>query len=410
MLTDTKVRQAKAKDRPYKLSDARGLYLYVSTKGAKSWRYDYRLSGRRETLTVGRYPEVPVAEARERLEAARKQVEKGESPSLARKREKQAAVLGSANTFEAMAEAWHAEMAPHRSEVWRGSTRRWLDKKIYPAVGSMPINQISPPDVLSIIKGIAKGGHARSAEYVRQTMVRVFEFAIRNLRAKHNPAREVRGAITLPAPKNRRPLSIKEIPHFIEKLDAYSGRLSTKLAIKLLMLTFVRKSELVNATWDEFDLEAAEWRIPGERMKMRDPHIVPLSRQAVKILKELKRLSGSSTYVLPNIGNLRKPMGQNTFNKAFSQMDPNSGFTPHGLRATASTILNEQGFRPDVIERQLAHAERNRVRAAYNQADYLADRKMMMQSWADYIDGLSSGAKVVNIGRSVSRKKARRNN
>ncbi len=189
----------------------------------------------------------------------------------------------------------------------------------------------------------------------------------------------------------------KEIPTFIEKLDAYAGRLSTKLAIKLLLLTFVRKSELLGATWDEMDLDAGEWRIPAERMKMRDPHIVPLSRQAIEALKDLKPLAAGSSYVLPHIGTPRKPMGGSTINKAFGLMGYGGRFTPHGLRATASTILNEQGYRPDVIERQLAHTERNRVRAAYNRADYLAERRLLMQEWADYLDALCAGGDVVSI-------------
>jgi integrase len=198
-----------------------------------------------------------------------------------------------------------------------------------------------------------------------------------------NHAKAAVKAVPAAESKRRAPLSQKAIPAFLEALDAYPGRLPTKLAVKLLMLTFVRKSELLEATWAEFDLDAAEWRIPAERMKMKDPHIVPLSRQAVEILRTLQPLACGSQYVLPNLGSMDKPMGHSTVNVAFDRIGYGGTFTPHGLRATASTILNEHGFRPDVIERQLAHTERNRVRAAYNQAEYLEERRQMMQHWAD---------------------------
>ena len=237
MLSDTKAKQAKPKSKAYKLADAGGLYLFVSPTGAKSWRYDYRLAGRRETLTIGRYIDagdsrivVSLAEAREMHAEARRQVARGESPSLTRKRERQAAVLGAANTFKAIGDAWYAETAPHRSSIWQEGTKRWLEKRLYPAFGSVPIDDVSPADILAVIKKVAQGGHARSAEYIRQTAARVFEYAIRNLRARQNPAREVRGALTLPEPKKRRPLPAKEIPTFLTKLDAYPGRLQSRLA------------------------------------------------------------------------------------------------------------------------------------------------------------------------------------
>ena len=193
----------------------------------------------------------------------------------------------------------------------------------------------------------------------------------------------------------------KDIPAVVEAVDGYAGRLATKLAIKLFLLTFVRKSELLNATWDEIDLDRSQWRIPAERMKMKDPHIVRLSRQAVEVLRELKPLSSDSRYVLPSFSTLNQPIGESTLNVAFERMGYGGRFTPHGLRATASTILNEHGFRPDVIERQLAHVERNRVRAAYNKAEYLDEREAMMQHWADFIDGLCAGGQVINLRRTA---------
>jgi integrase len=402
VLTDTKVRQAKARQKPYKLADEAGLYLYVSPAGAKSWRYDYRLHGKRETLTLGRYPDVSLAGengARERHREARKLVEKGESPARVKQIRRRAAAEIAGDTVKALAESWYSQKAQYRSSSWQDNVRRWLDQDVYPAIGSWPVMDVKPADVLDLVRRVANERGQCSAEYLRQMLAQVYEHAIRNLRATTNPARDVRGAIERPAPKRRPPLSANEIPAFLGAVDAYPGRLSTKLAIKLLLLTFVRKSELIGATWDEIDFDRAEWRIPGERMKMRDPHIVPLSRQAVEAFRELKALASGSEYVLPNLGSLKRPMGASSLNVAFERMGYGERFTPHGVRATASTILNEQGFRPDVIERQLAHTERNRIRAAYNHADYLEERGSMMQQFADYIDGLCAGADVTPIRR-----------
>ena len=362
------------------------------------------MNGKRETLTVGRYPDVSLAGddgARERHQAARKRVEKGESPARVKQVSERARRAIAGDTVTAIAESWYAQKEEAGSETWKDNARRWLYKDVYPAFGSWPITEVKPSDILDLIKKVAKGRGERSAEYVRQTLSQVWEHAIRNLRATANPARDVRGAIEMPEPKRRPPLSAKQIPDFLEAVDAYPGRLSTKLAIKLLLLTFVRKSELIGATWDELDLDTAEWRIPALRMKMKDPHIVPLSSQAVKCFRELKAIASGSDYILPNLGSLKKPMGASSLNVAFERMGYGERFTPHGVRATASTILNEQGFRADVIERQLAHTERNRIRAAYNHADYFIERRQMMQAWADYVDGLCSGVGVTPIKRAA---------
>ncbi len=397
MLSDTKARQARPRERPYKLADQGGLYLLVSSTGAKSWRYDYRLHGRRETLTLGTYPEITLADARERHMEARKRVARGESPSKQKRIEKRAAVEAAAGTFEAVAEKWYAAKAPHRSASWREAIRRWLDKELYPAFGTTPLADITPADVLAVMKAMEARGASRSAGYLRLLVSQIYQHAIRNLLADYDPAQSLRGALVMPAVEHRAPLTARDIPAFIEALDADPGKLQTRLAIKLLLLTFVRKQELVQATWDEVDFTRAEWCIPAERMKMRDPHIVPLSRQALECFRDLHRVACGSRYVLPHHGSLDKPMGPSTINKAFDRMGYRGRFTPHGLRSTASTILNEMGFRPDAIERQLAHTERNRIRAAYNRAEYLEDRRSMLKQWADYIDGLTSGAQITPL-------------
>ncbi len=393
MLTDTQARQAKARSTPYKLADQGGLYLHVSATGSKSWRYDYRLHGKRETLTIGKYPDITLAEARDSHAEARRQIAKGVSPAKTKQAEKEAAD----DTFKAIAESWYKVLAPHRSETWRISTHRWLTKELYPAIGNKPMRSITPADILAIMRRLEEAGTACTANYVRQTASRVFQYAIRNLRADYDPVQSLRGAVVIPRPKHRAALAAKEIPAFLEAIDAYPGKLATKVAVNLLMLTMVRKAELLEATWDEVDFGKAEWRIPAKRMKTGAPHIVPLSTQAVECFRELQTLCCGPRYILPHHGDLGRPMGHSTLNKMFARMGYQGNLTVHGLRATASTLLNEQGFKPDVIERQLAHVERNRIRAAYNRAEYLEERRQMMQHWANYLDAVASGAAVTAL-------------
>lgn len=398
MLSDTAVRQAKADKKPRKIADEKGLYLYVAPSGVKSFRFDYRYLGTRFTLTLGRYPDVSLKKARKRHAEAREALEEGQNPTTLKKRDKAAKKFAAANTFADVAEEWFAELAPHRSKSWNLAIRGWLDNYINPKIGNRPLEAVDPQDVLTLVRRIADDGTPTVAEYVRWLISRVYSYAIRNMRTKANPAKELRGVVTIPPPKHHKPLSPKELPEFIRKVDAYDGRPETRLAMKLLLLTFVRKQELVGATWDEIDWDAKEWRIPGERMKMKETHLVPLSRQAIAVLKELKTLAGNSKFVFQHFGDPRRHMSGFTLNQAFIKMKYAGKFKPHGIRATASTTLNEQGFRADLIEKQLAHAERSRVRAAYNQATYIDERRAMMQQWATYLDGLASGAKVVNIG------------
>lgn len=398
MLTDPKARAAKAKQKPYKLSDRDGLYLYVAPSGARSWRFDYRLAGMRETLTIGQYPEVSLEDARDKLRHARKMVAKGESPAKAKQARITADKVARKNTLRAFGEDWYKVRAKGRSESWKDNTSRWLDQDIYPALGERPIREIGADDVERLVRSVAEKRGAKSAHYARLTLAAIFKSLPRALGAG-NPARDVADVIELPKAKPRgRPLSAKEIPVFLEAADRYPGRISTKLAIRLLMLTFVRKRELIEAKWDEIDLERGEWVIPAERMKMDAPHIVPLSRQAADCFEKLQPLAFGSAYVFPNLGDPRRPMSGSTLNKVFDEIGWGKGkFTPHGARSTASTALNAQGWSADAIERQLAHSERDIVRAAYNHSDFMEERRRMMQAWADYLDGLASGADVVPI-------------
>lgn len=401
MLTDTKVKQSRAKSTAYKLADSQGLYLYVSNKGAKSWRYDYRFAGKRYTLTHGQYPDLSLAKARERHQEARTALELGNNPSQVKRQAKQSRALEAADTFKAVAESWYSGKEAGRSESWKSNIRRWLDRDIYPYIGALPMRAIRPADVLDLVKRVEKAGKARSAVCVRQLIAQVFDFAISHLRAESNPAHSIKGAIEVPQAKASKPLTPKQIPAFLESVDNYSGKVETKYAVRLLFLTMTRKTELTAAKWDEIDLDKVEWRIPAERMKSGQQHIVPLCKQALAYFKELKKLSGDSDFVFPHLGRKDRPMSASTLNVMFDRIGYGGKFSPHGIRKTASTLLNEQGFRADVIERQLAHIERDTVRAAYNKAEYLEERLGMLQQWANYLDSLCAGADVVAIRRKA---------
>lgn len=401
MLSDAQVKQAKAKASAYKLGDGRGLYLLVTPSGARSWRYDYRFSGRRRTLTFGLYPALSLATARDRHYEARRLLASGIDPAAKKRQDRREALKGSANTVAAIAEDWYAELAPHKSASWRENHRRWLDKRVYPAIGRRPAMEVTSVDVLALVRDVAVE-HAKTAEYIRQTLSRIFTYGVRNLRCPNDPAHAVRGAITVPPPIHHKPLTSAEIPAFVAGIRAYQGRRSTVMAAELLLLTCVRKAEILDAKSSELDLVNAQWRIPDERMKNRLDHIVPLSKQALELFREAVSLNFGSEYVFPHLGSLTKPMSRSTLNVMFDRC----GFsvTPHAMRATFSTAANESGkFRPDVIEKALAHVERNRVRASYNAAEYLAERRELLQWWADHVNGLT-GPKA-NLTSIVRRKK-----
>lgn len=397
---DLKFRKAKPRERAYKLADRDGLYLFVTPTGAKSWRFDYRLLGLRKTLTIGRFPEVGLGDARKRLDAARALLAQGVSPSAAKQERKAEDRLAKTNTLKARAEEWYAGKAPGRSKSWRTNARRWLDKDIYPAIGHKPIRNVTAGDIEAVIRSIAKARGAKSALYARLLLADVFRKQPRSLNLG-NPARDVGNFFDIPKGEPRgKPLPTKEIPELMKAVDGYKGRSQTRLAIKILLYTFTRKRELTEAPWTEFDLDAAEWTVAPERMKMEKPHIVPLSRQVVAWLEELKKLASGSPFVFPAANDNERPMSSASLNYALSDMGF-AKFTPHSARSTASTELNKQGWSPDAIELQLAHVERNRTRASYNYADRMDERRKMMQAWADFLDGLQAGGTIVSIRKKA---------
>jgi integrase len=385
-LSDAKVRNAKPQAKPYKIADGEGLFLLVVPSGSKYWRLKYHFAGKEKLLALGVYPDVSLGDARERRGQARKVLAAGGDPGEVRKEAKRLAILRTENGFEVVAREWFAQ----RKHEWAASSARAmlarLEAHILPKLGNRPVAEITAPEVLSVLRVVEARGTLDTAQRVMQICGQIFMYAIATGRAERNPVPDLRGAIKTPVTKHLAYLGASELPEFLANLSAYVGAPETKLALRLLLLTFVRTTELRAAEWTEFNLEKAEWRIPGERMKMREQHIVPLSDQAVTVLRDLQKHTGNRQYLFPNQHNLTSFMSQNTMIYALYRMGYHSRTTAHGFRSTASTILNEHGFQPDVIERQLAHCERNKVRAAYNHAQYLPERRKMMQWWADYLD------------------------
>lgn len=397
------MKTAKGRPAAYPLADQAGLHLYVSASGAKSWRYDCRVAGRRHTLTIGQYLLIPLKEARELHTDARRAVGKGVNPAVAKRHEKGAAKLAAANSFREIAERWIEAHAAERSAGWRTAlAEAWLENDVYPLIGTRSIRDLKPADVLDAMRRFEDRGARTSAERLRSMLSQIFRYAVRNLRADSDPAHAVKAAVTVPDTKHHPTLKLKDLPAFLQKMEAYPGRIETHLGMRLLLITFVRKTELANARWSEIDFEAAEWRIPAARMKMGEEHIVPLSTQALEIFEQLRGLSHGFELVFPNRSDPRRAMAQSRFNDMIRAIGYTGIFSPHGARALASTALNELGWRSDAIERQLAHAERSKVRAAYNRAEYLEERRAMMQAWADMVDGIATDDNKVRPIKSAS--------
>jgi integrase len=386
-LTDVKIRNAIPKSKPYKLSDGEGMFLLVTPSGSKYWRLKYRFGGRERILALGVYPDVGIAKARKQRAEAREALEAGQDPGAMKKEAKRQRVLKGEHTFEGIALEWY-EQNRHRWTPRYSSTVMFrLKRHIFPLLGNRPLADIAAPELLTMLRVVEKSGALDLAQRLLQVCGQIFMYAIATGHAERNPVPDLRGALKTPVRKHRAYLNAADLPVYLQKLAVYDGGLQTQLALKLLLLTFVRTIELRGAQWKEIDFDKAEWRIPAERMKMREQHIVPLSRQAVTLLRELQGFTGNWPLLFPNRTKPDTFISENTMLYALYRMGYHSRATAHGFRSTASTILNENGFMPDVIERQLAHGERNKVRAAYNHAQYLTERRKMMQWWADYLDG-----------------------
>jgi integrase len=396
-LTDTAIRRSKSGDAPYKLFDSHGLYLLVKPSGGRLWRWKYRFDDKEKLMALGSYPELSLADARERQAKARKQLVNGIDPMVERIAEKAAVLAATEHTFEKIAEKWFEHWKGNKSARHAATTRNRLRGNVYPVLGARSIAEIEPMELVQLAQGIEARGASDMAKRILQIVGMIFRYAIANGYCSRNPASEIRPSdILKPTRKiNMARVDAKELPALLRAIEVYRGKVVTRLAMKLLALTFVRTSELIGARWEEFDLDARRWTIPAERMKMRTPHIVPLARQAVEILNLLQTLSGEFELVFPGEQNPRKPMSNMTILKALERMGYKGRMTGHGFRGLASTILHEQGYNHEHIELQLAHAPRNAVSAAYNHALYLEPRVKMMQDWADFLEQAQRGGKVL---------------
>lgn len=394
MLTNISIRNAKPTTKQYKLFDEKGLFLLVHPSGGKRWRLKYRFQGKEKLLALGTYPEVSLADARARRDDARKLLAQGQDPGQMAKDQ-----TIKPETFEEVAREWFAKVHPSLTPSYAADVERRFERDIFPHLGSRPLKDITPSELLEVLRRLESKGIIETAHRMCQKVGQLYRYAIASGLASHNIAADLRGALTTRTQSHHATLTKpKDISGLLGAMDEYSGSVITQYALRLSALTFVRPGELRRAEWSEIDLEASEWRIPAEKMKRRRQHIVPLSQQAAEVFKALQPLTGSGRYVFPSMRTKDRPMSENTVNAALRRMGySKEEMTSHGFRAMASTRLNEMGWAPDVIERQLAHVERSKVRAAYNHAEHLPERRKMMQAWADYLDSLQAGAKVVPI-------------
>ena len=402
-LTDTKIRTAKPRERAYKLADGGGLYLMVAPRAdgkvSRWWRLKYRVRGKEKVLAIGTYPEIGLREAREARDDAKKLLVRGTDPGEKKRADK----IVQSDTFKAVAEEWLGLQAKKLADVTLDKARWMLETFIYPKLGEKLIAEIKAPELLAALRVIETKGRHETASRTEQRVCQVMRYAIATGRAERDVTADLRGALAPVPTKNRAAITDPgRVGELLRAIDGYQGEPATAAALKLAALTFVRPGELRAAEWREFDLDTAEWRIPGERMKMGEAHIVPLSAQAIEILSELHRLTGNGRFLFPSLRSRDRSMSENTLNAALRRLGyTTEQMTAHGFRAMASTLLNEQSFPSDVIELQLAHAERNKVRAAYNRAQRLPERRKMMQAWADYLDGLRAHGQVVPIRRKA---------
>lgn len=389
-LTDPIIKAAKPRDKPYKLSDGNGLFLLIQPNGSRWWRYRYRFDGKEKMLSLGTYPEVTLKESRNLRVTASELLKQGIDPSENKQEQKRIKAILAENSFESVARSWFNSWKTNKTERHAGYTIRRLEADVFPEIGSSPIEKITAPNLLRVIKKIQSRGAIDIAKRALNTCNQIFRYAVAHGLAERNPASDIKPADVLQSTvkKNYARIEQKDLPELLTRINEYDGQPLTRLALKMMVLTFVRTSELIGARWDEIELDNKLWRIPAERMKMRTPHIVPLSSKAIVLVGEIRKYSEHSELLFPGEQNPKKSMSNNTILYALYRMGYHSRMTGHGFRGLASTILHEQGYDHHLIELQLAHSERNTVSAAYNHATYLEPRKKLMQAWADYLESL----------------------
>ncbi|CAN5310554.1 integrase arm-type DNA-binding domain-containing protein [soil metagenome] len=401
-LTDTFVRQAKhtGKATGDKHTDGAGMYLLVKAAG-KYWRMDYAHADKRKTLALGVYPAVSLANARQGRDKARKLLAQGMDPSTAKRDDKLATAAAAANTFESVAREWLIKTESDRAAITHLKVVTWLEKDAFPFIGNMPISTIKPRDVLDrVVRKVEARGAIDTAHRLKQLCGQVFRYAVATGSAERDVTQDLKGALTTTTTKHHAAITEpKQVGDLMRSIAAYTGHPTTLAALKLSPLVFVRPSELRTAEWSEIDLEAAEWRIPGSKMKMKIDHLVPLSTQAVELLRSVQPITGHGQYVFPSLRTGERPMSENTINAALRGMGyPKETHSAHGFRAMARTIMDEVlGQRVDLIEHQLAHAVKDANGRAYNRTAHLPARRVMMQTWADYLDKLRVGAEVIQF-------------
>lgn len=399
-LKDVEIRALRAIDRPIKRADGKGLYIEVSPSGSKLWRLKYRISGKEKRLALGAYPEISLAEARRRRDAARRTIDDGLDPLVERKRAKASAKVGADNTFARLAAEYVEKMRQESRAEATLRKARWFAELLQPAIGAMPINDVDPQLLLAALKKLEAKGNYETAKKTRSFASRVFRYAVATGRAKADPAQLLQGALI--SPKARHYAAILEptkLGELLRAIDGFTGSPITKYALLISPHVFVRPGELRHAEWGEIDLGDAIWRIPAGKMKARRDHAVPLSKEVVALFRELRALTGPSGYVFPAMHTPRRPMSENTVNAAFRRMGfDKDEVTAHGLRATASTLLNECGlWNPDAIERALAHGFSDAVRGAYHRGQHWEERVRMAQWWSEYLERIKIGADLVEL-------------
>ncbi|WP_315339235.1 integrase arm-type DNA-binding domain-containing protein [Neisseria sicca] len=389
-LNDRQIKNAKPAEKPFKLNDGKGLYLYINTSGGKLWRFDFSYNGKRKTLSIGKYPTVSLVEARQAAENARRLLVSGQDPSEAKqqeKRERQAAAL---NTFEAIARRWHSDNLIRWKENHAARVLRYFETDVFPAIGAMSIQEIRVSDIKAVIDGVMARGVNNTAEKIREWTGAIFDYAVMLEIVETNPAYSLRKYIPSKQTDHRPALPREELTEFFRRLILAEIEPQNRIALILNMLTFLRSTELRGGQWNEIDFDAAMWTVPAKRMKHektapKPPHAVPLADWTLELLAELKELTGNTPFLFPSRTKTDGFISDATISRIIARMGYKGRVTPHGFRSLASSVLNEQGFNPDAIERQLAHIENNKIRAAYNRADYLNERKELMQWYSDFL-------------------------
>ena len=389
-LNDRQIKNAKPAEKPFKLNDGKGLYLYINTSGGKLWRFDFSYNGKRKTLSIGKYPTVSLVEARQAAENARRLLVSGQDPSEAKqqeKRERQAAAL---NTFESIARRWHTDNLHRWKENHAARVLRYFETDVFPVIGEMPIQEIRVSDIKTVLDGVMKRGVNNTAEKIREWTGAIFDYAVMLEVVETNPAYSLRKYIPAKQTDHRPALPREELTEFFRRLILAEIEPQNRIALILNMLTFLRSTELRGGQWNEIDFDAAIWTVPAQRMKHektapKPPHAVPLADWTLELLAELKELTGNTSFLFPSRTKTDGFISDATIGRIIERMGYKGRVTPHGFRSLASSVLNEQGFNPDAIERQLAHIENNKIRAAYNRADYLNERKEFMQWYSDFL-------------------------